>query len=287
MTSIDFINPYQLFGVTEDSPIEDVRKAYYSVALLCHPDKGGHTEHMKVVTIAYKWICDQIACELEHRKTFEEYFGKEIQTVNIPNFTDIMVESMGYTKSFFKGICCGMSITDPAIIEQLYIPNFNAMMTLYHHHLNTLYNNKANTDEQKSNIPTRDEIVKYTRAFLSEYLDNPKYLYRSEIYVPMSIPHGYNTESQQETYDSGVYTKTIAVYKDPHVTPRKTEASLENKEHLEDYSIDAPIAMNDYQEAFMSYTEDLKKLETMVTMKPFEEALQSYRTERSLQNCVL
>uniref|UniRef100_A0A6C0CS73 J domain-containing protein n=1 Tax=viral metagenome TaxID=1070528 RepID=A0A6C0CS73_9ZZZZ len=276
MNSIDFINPYQLFGVTEDSAIEEVRKAYYSIALLCHPDKGGHTDYMKTLTLAYKWICDQISCEVEHRKTFEEYFGTEIQTAYIPNFTDIMVESTGYTKDFFKGLCHEVSITDPKIIEQLYIPNFNSVMSLYRH-----------IEGTEPVLPSIEELTRYTLHFLRHYLHAPEDMFLAEVYVPMSIPHGYNMESQQETYDNGLYSKTMTIYKDPLVTPRKTEAILETKEKLEDYSIDAPIAMNDYQEAFTSYTEDLKKLETLISTVPFEEALQTYRTERSLQNCVL
>jgi hypothetical protein len=270
MTSIDFINPYQLFGVTEDSSIEKVRKAYYSIALLCHPDKGGHTEYMKTLTLAYKWICDQIVNEKEHRKTFEEYFGKEIKTVNIPNFTDIMVESTGYTKDFFQKICHEVSITDPKVIEQLYIPNFNMIMSVYR------------SEGSEPSLPTVEEIIRYTHVFLRQYLRAPEDMFSTKVYVPMSIPHGY--EFQNLPYKKEIYTKTLIVYKDPLVTPRKTEASLEKKEQLEDYSIDAPIAMNDYQEAFMSYTEDLKKLETMVTMKPFDEALETYRMERSLED---
>ena len=273
MTSIDFINPYQLFGVNEDSPIEEVRKAYYSIALLCHPDKGGHTEYMKTLTLAYKWICDQISCEVEHRKTFEEYFGKEIQTANIPNFTDIMVESTGYTKEFFEKKCYEVSITDPKVIEQLYIPNFNMVMSVY----------RSEGSEPK--LPTLGEITRYTQVFLDHYLRAPEGMFSTEVYVPMSIPHGY--EFQNLPYKKEIYTKTLIVYKDPLVTPRKTEASLEKKDQLEDYSIDAPIAMNDYQEAFMSYTEDLKKLEEKISITPLDEALETYRTERSLQNWTL
>lgn len=267
---INFINPYELFGVTENSPLEEVRKAYYSIALLCHPDKGGHTEHMKTLTLAYKWICDQISNAVEHRKTFEEYFGKEIQTANIPNFTDIMVESIGYTKDFFEKKCHEVSITDPKVIEQLYIPNFNMVLSVY----------RSEGSEPK--LPTLEEITRYTQVFLDHYLHAPEDMFSTEVYVPMSIPHGY--KFQNLPYKKEIYTKTLTVYKDPLVTPRKTEATLDKKEQLEDYSIDAPIAMNDYQEAFMSYTDDLQKLEAKVTDIPFDEALETYRTERSLED---
>ena len=120
---------------------------------------------------------------------------------------------------------------------------------------------------------------------MDHYLRAPEGMFSTEVYVPMSIPHGY--EFQNLPYKKEIYTKTLIVYKDPLVTPRKTEASLEKKDQLEDYSIDAPIAMNDYQEAFMSYTEDLKKLEEKISITPLDEALETYRTERSLQNWTL
>lgn len=274
---MNIINPYQLFGVTENSQLEEVRKAYYSIALLCHPDKGGIPEHMKVLTVAYKWICDQISSEQEHRKTFEEYFGTEIKTANIPNFTDIIAESMGYTKSFFESMCHEVSITDPKIIERLYIPNYNLLMAFY-----------CNPNGTDPIVLGLEELSQQTRSFLQRYLNAKDYLVQTEVYVPMSIPHGYQQVNDENIkMDHSMYSKTMTIYKEPHVPPRKMEASLEKVEQLEDYSVDTPIAMNDYQEAFMSYTDDLQKLEATISTIPLDKAYETYCTERDLQKWTL
>ena len=275
---MNIINPYQLFGVTENSPLEEVRKAYYSIAILCHPDKGGIPEHMKVLTVAYKWICDQISSEQEHRKTFEEYFGTEIKTANIPNFTDILAESMGYTKSFFESMCHEVSITDPKIIEQLYIPNYNVLMAFY-----------CNPNGTDPIVLDLEELSRQTRSFLQRYLNaKDHYQFQTEVYVPMSIPHGYQQVTDENIkIDHSMYSKTMTVYKEPHVPPRKMEAHLEKVEQLEDYSVDTPIAMNDYQEAFTSYYDDLKKLEETIKVTPFDEAYETCLTERAVENITI
>jgi curved DNA-binding protein CbpA len=48
------IQPYELLGVTMKSSLNDVRKAYYQLALLCHPDKGGNPQDMQLLHSAYK-----------------------------------------------------------------------------------------------------------------------------------------------------------------------------------------------------------------------------------------
>ena len=54
------INPFQLLGVTTNSTISELKKAYYQLALLCHPDKGGNNDDMRVVHQSYKYIKKQM-----------------------------------------------------------------------------------------------------------------------------------------------------------------------------------------------------------------------------------
>ena len=35
------INPFDLFGITIDNTLNELKRSYYNMALLCHPDKGG------------------------------------------------------------------------------------------------------------------------------------------------------------------------------------------------------------------------------------------------------
>ena len=63
------INPYELLGLSVDSNIKDLRKAYYEFSFLCHPDKGGNSEEMDVVHKSYKYIKNQLEnCQNKSRR---------------------------------------------------------------------------------------------------------------------------------------------------------------------------------------------------------------------------
>lgn len=64
------INPFHLLGVKIDSDIKDVRRAYYKLSLICHPDKGGSKDDMIIVHNAYKYVKKQIEFS-EDKDTFE------------------------------------------------------------------------------------------------------------------------------------------------------------------------------------------------------------------------
>ena len=54
---MNFINPYQLLGVNPNMPdLKQLKKSYYQLALLCHPDKGGKKESMDIVHKCYLYI---------------------------------------------------------------------------------------------------------------------------------------------------------------------------------------------------------------------------------------
>lgn len=44
----------ELFGLTVNSTVADLRKRYYNLALLCHPDHGGSADDMHVVQTSYE-----------------------------------------------------------------------------------------------------------------------------------------------------------------------------------------------------------------------------------------
>ena len=93
------IDPYKLLGVTVKHKREDVRSAFKSLSLLCHPDKGGRREDMEVLYVAYRYILEQIEFG-EHGRTMEEEELKfkdflELQTSGrseIPSLFEIMTD---------------------------------------------------------------------------------------------------------------------------------------------------------------------------------------------------
>lgn len=64
------INPYDFFGLNHDSNENDLRKKYYEMALLCHPDKGGREEDMKTIQMSYEFLKKEL--ELNMKKTNED-----------------------------------------------------------------------------------------------------------------------------------------------------------------------------------------------------------------------
>ena len=69
------INPFELLGINEKSTLKDARKAYYNIALLCHPDCGGDENSMRVLVNAYKFVEKQ----LKTVRNVSEDIGKDLE----------------------------------------------------------------------------------------------------------------------------------------------------------------------------------------------------------------
>lgn len=57
---MDSVHPYDLLGVSVDSTPAEARSAYYQLALLMHPDKGGSAADMRVLHAAYTYVVKQL-----------------------------------------------------------------------------------------------------------------------------------------------------------------------------------------------------------------------------------
>ena len=99
------INPYELLGLSSNSTIKDLKKAYYEFSLLCHPDRGGNCNEMDIVHKSYKYIKNQL--ENCNNLTYEnlekefEFFCKN-QEEKTPCFSDIYDESNDFIRDFNK-----------------------------------------------------------------------------------------------------------------------------------------------------------------------------------------
>ena len=93
------VDPYKLLGVTVKHKREDIRSAFKSLSLLCHPDKGGRREDMEVLYVAYRYILEQIEFA-EHGRTmedeeakFKDFLESQIsQKSEIPSLFEIMTD---------------------------------------------------------------------------------------------------------------------------------------------------------------------------------------------------
>lgn len=100
------INPFELFGLSVDSEVSELKKAYYSLALLCHPDKGGNKESMIQLINAYNYV--KINLEHKSNKTYEEaekefeLFVKEQKEQQYPSIDKITNELFNRTLDIDK-----------------------------------------------------------------------------------------------------------------------------------------------------------------------------------------
>lgn len=91
------INPYEIMNMSPNSTLAELKKSYYQMALICHPDKGGTEEDMIVIHNAYKYIKEQLE-NCDNTNTYEELedafssFCKE-QEETPPPFRDIWEDS--------------------------------------------------------------------------------------------------------------------------------------------------------------------------------------------------
>jgi curved DNA-binding protein CbpA len=69
------INPYELLGFDSKNPnlisLEQLKKTYYTLSLICHPDKGGDPNSMIVLKNCYEYIKKQLENAKDHLTDFE------------------------------------------------------------------------------------------------------------------------------------------------------------------------------------------------------------------------
>lgn len=102
MSSASFINPYELLGVTIDTNKDELKRRYYELSLIMHPDKGGSDEDMRSLHAAYKFVLNEIS-NID-RETTVEQLEKEFkefcsaQENAIPKFQDIFADAFDLPK---------------------------------------------------------------------------------------------------------------------------------------------------------------------------------------------
>lgn len=98
------INPYSLLGVKHTCSISELKKQYYNLSLLTHPDKGGNKEDFNVVHLAYNYIKKQLQNirdvtyeELEDE--FEDFCQKQ-ESTKPPCFYEVFKETNDWLNKF-------------------------------------------------------------------------------------------------------------------------------------------------------------------------------------------
>jgi hypothetical protein len=248
-SSGETINPYELFGLTPNSTLKELKSAYYHFARMCHPDKGGSTQMMHIVSLAYGWIRSQLTEVEKQHESFETYYNEHLHSQAIKGFTDILAETLDYTREAFGRLCCKEGIQSPEIIEMLFVPAFEW--------------------SQKQNA-TPENLWDTVESFLKMYVSDTAKGASLEFYVPMSDARGYGTiisqhASNETSYESHRedYETSMVAYKEPmalntwsDMGAALTTAGASIAERAtgiaSTFTTFVPKALYDYEEAFQS-----------------------------------
>lgn len=117
------INPYKLLGITIDSTLTELKKNYYHLSLICHPDKGGNSKDMDILHKSYKFV--EIELKNISNKTYEESeqefedFCKK-QSENTPNFYHIFRECHDWLDKFNDEFESNQNQNDYSIFQSGY-----------------------------------------------------------------------------------------------------------------------------------------------------------------------
>lgn len=239
------IQPYEFLGL--DASVSDprlVRQAYYRLALICHPDKGGHPDAMTTLTLAYQWVMDGLRHADAHRQSFEEYYTDFNLQTKVQHFSEVLAESFDYTPARFEAFATGspyhLSIAEAEMLRVRafeYALYKDATPETLETHLHTFletYKADAQNRVGSSNmyVSMTEEKGYGDRMSLSDL--------RPEDYVRIHPNRGSTTSDALMSPD-----RTIVSYIDPTAHPSATFTQLV-----------APLPMYDYEEAFQTYSLD-------------------------------
>lgn len=178
----NMINPFELFGLDLNSSMKDLKKMYYSMALIVHPDKGGEQEEMNVLANAYKYVKEQLEYKNNdiNEKSLEELeekfydFCKKQEAVPMPKFAEIYEETNDWIHYFNKEFEEGKNNTSN-------INNLNPYGTQFG--FNAGYGDLMDKSNINENMVTNDingnSNIKYDNR--KDLITKPRYEFKREI----------------------------------------------------------------------------------------------------------
>jgi len=301
------IDPYQLLGVTTKSTSNEVKKAYYNLALIMHPDKGGNKNEMILLEKSYRWIIEKVKyAEKVNWKDYEIVqgeFDEFIKTQNYErpqNFRDIIAETFNFTfedfnQKYFKAHARNKSEKE----EQITPSTYNSAI-MYDFILSSLYQ-KFNAsgifnDETEQYEFIIKEIEKYCIGSINDSLLN---IYNS------SVPDGYGNlmlepmHINQNNDKNGSSSKSncipferseVIIYEAPEHANNEMGEAYFPVLTMEDYTKYTPsLQMTDYKKAFednskIKEKEDMIALEKNIELMTNIDILAKYEEENKKRN---
>ena len=189
MESKSLINPYSLLGVKTTSSISELKKNYYQLSLLTHPDKGGSAEDFRTVHLAYSYIKEQLegVKDVSYEELEEQFqhFCQEQESIPKPTFYEVNLEANDWLNKFnerfekFKDI-------NPESIEDFHNPfaeGYGALMDPSEISLDEFPKDL----EPSWKYPTQEELENH-QIFMGEIIpfEEPEFLPNYVKYQPLN-----------------------------------------------------------------------------------------------------
>lgn len=254
MQTTAHLDPFSLLGVTIDSTPDEVRRAYYGLCLVCHPDKGGEAADMACVHAAYMFVSEQ-ANAVNRTETVESLEARFAafclaQTEEPPRFRDI-VDCEEERELFHRGAAADVGellmLTGGGGYGSLMVPS-----------------EYSGVDGECSG--------KYSGGRLE--------------YRPLASPPAASAEeAEEEGFTSRPFARDVVVYAEPMAASALRGDAFSSSVDLIHgnanndgyYSVQAPVAMADYVEAFNTVKEALEE-------EPSSKTLGDLLAERERQD---
>jgi curved DNA-binding protein CbpA len=253
------INPYELLGFDSKNPnhisLNQLKKTYYNLSLICHPDKGGSIDTMIVLKNCYEYIKNQLENAKEHSTDFETIENE--------------------FKSFLQN-------------QSSKPPPFSAIYSETHDgkDWNTSFNEKFEKEKEKEKENQTDVFTDYNNKEIQlTFLKLHANTLTKEISDLFKLnSDGYGNMMDKEDRDSETdinlikepthhFSKDITIYTEPISYNSYTGKTFSGK-------IDNNTHMTDYIEAF---AEDIKSDESKVFKEPIETNNNNSDIEDKLQ----
>lgn len=237
---MNFINPYQLLGINPNMPdLKQLKKSYYRLALLCHPDKGGNKESMDIVHKSYLYIKTQFD-NCQNLKSYEELETEfelfcKTQTEKPPPFRTIWENSEEYeglkkfNEEFEKKINNHSNIVN---YDNLFKKGYGEFMDP-----SDFKNNYSLISNQNLNKKTLDTID----------LKKNEFCFKTDLIIykePESIPLGYGQNQRFDVSDIDDFSDKL---KDNIILNdyKKAFAKTEEKINFEDINKNRPQTLEE------------------------------------------
>lgn len=251
------VNPYEFLGVTPTSTITEVRRAFFRLSLLCHPDKGGNPSDMRTLQSAYDWIVHHLdTVKSRGNETYEEKeeafkaFLEAQQEEKIIAWDDIVKDTLGLNDDQFDELYAQYKVTDDDYTKRV-------VKHIFFSRLKSLMNQEVNYSI----------LANFNKGLLQSCIAETKNAQDRECYHA-SVQGGYGDFlqpvpediSEPIAADKSFGRQELMIYQEPTpiIPTRPLGTDVIPMDTLDDYSTES---LCDYRMAHQDTNKPLEKIE--------------------------